>query len=178
MSERSSGDGHKERQVAEACKAGDLAHLRSLIQHRTQRGKPLWLGAGQVPPLVSAARSEHADIVRELLAARARVELDAVDQYNRTALIYAAQKNNIPIMEMFIDAGADVLHTDDHPRCALTYAIEYDHVEAISLLLLHAEKTGACAELLVNACCHGHDEVVSTLLAHTSVHGPKFRVWP
>lgn len=71
--------------------------------------------------------------VRALIDAGA--DVNAVDQYDMTPLMWAARRKNLAAMECLIDAGANLDAQDGAERTALHHAVLYSHAAVAELLL-------------------------------------------
>lgn len=77
--------------------------------------------------LTNAARAGHADVVRVLLEAGARI-----NEYNGAAITEAARLGRAEVVQTLIEAGADVHVQDDLP---LQLAARGGHIDVIQVLL-------------------------------------------
>ena len=90
--------------LLEASKTGDAAMMELLLQ--AGANPSLAHPEGQTP-LLAAARSGNAAAVRLLLARG--VDVNAAETYQQTtALMWAAAENHLDVVELLIEAGADV----------------------------------------------------------------------
>ena len=60
-----------------------------------------------------------------------------MDDFDRTALIYASGNKYLHIMRLLIAYGADVTHTDIDGNSSLEYAIEAQDYQECELLIAH-----------------------------------------
>lgn len=61
-------------------------------------------------------------------------DIDSIDSDGNTALIVAVKNNNLKVVKVLLDLGADLSLTDTLEKNALDYALENNHKEIISLL--------------------------------------------
>jgi ankyrin repeat protein len=126
-----------------------------------------------------AARKTYTRLLRALLDRVTSTEtLDLTDEHGRTALYYAARKSEkssthrrlafVSIVQMLIDAGADVNVQDAGGFSALIEAADLDHVETVRLLLDAGADTNlrnnSHATALSFAALSGHASIVQLLL--------------
>ncbi|MBP6002560.1 MAG: ankyrin repeat domain-containing protein [Pyrinomonadaceae bacterium] len=83
-------------------------------------------------PLSDAASLGHAEIVKFLLSAGAKIGVDGQDE---PTLIRAVSSGSVETVHMLLDAGADVDVRNDLDETALHIAAEKDHIEIIRLLV-------------------------------------------
>ena len=65
------------------------------------------------------------------------VDINAKDEYGRTALMWATTFNEINIVKLLIDFGVDVNVSDKHGYTALMLAAFYGFTDIVALLLEH-----------------------------------------
>jgi hypothetical protein len=82
-------------------------------------------------PLHAACHNGHAEVVKALLAARARVH--ARDANRNTPLMLAACNNHVDITEQLVEAGADV-NAESFGQCAAQMAAEAEAYDAAQYL--------------------------------------------
>ena len=115
--------------------------------------------------LVTGARGQLMPVVREALAAGARI--DAGDAAGRTALMWAAFHGHEPILRVLIDAGADVNARDRRGRTALMWAAFADRANAtVALVLAGADAALADddgADAAAHALSNGHAALAEAL---------------
>jgi ankyrin repeat protein len=100
-------------------------------------------GNGKVSPLWHAVEARLAPTVRWLLEAGAHPdpvwpEYDSLDQHliaGTTPLMYAAATGRIKLVRLLLDAGAQVLATNDRQQTALQLAIANRHSKIAELLM-------------------------------------------
>jgi ankyrin repeat protein len=79
-----------------------------------------------------AISNDRADIVSILLAADPPVELDHMNQYNKTALMMAVKKNNnLPMVKLLLDAGASPRAVDGNGSIPLMLCKSPDAVKML-----------------------------------------------
>ncbi|MFA7268028.1 MAG: ankyrin repeat domain-containing protein [Sterolibacterium sp.] len=143
--------------------------------------RPRGLGPAGDTALMAAVRVPEA--IRQLLAAG--IDVNASNEWHKTALMVAAQTNQLASVQLLLDAGASVnaatiawhrdgagsLDNEDGGiggRTALMYAAANGNVELLQLLLQHGAKPGmrdgkqqtACAYLERNALLQDQDKAV------------------
>jgi TonB family protein len=106
--------------------------------------------------------------VKALIESGADVNTER-DEYGRTALMLASEKNHLGVVKALLAANADLEAKDNTGETALIDAAWGDHLEMVrTLLAAHADlesgdKTGDTALMLASA--HGHVSVALALLA-------------
>lgn len=91
-------------------------------------------------PLVRAAQSGNLKLAKFCISHGADVDArDPTDQ--RTALILAAYKNDVPMIELLLDYLADIEAKDEYGNTAFLEAVEFDCPDAIYCLHKHNCKT-------------------------------------
>jgi len=96
------------------------------------------------------------------------VDVNARDQWGRTALYLAAEKGHKEVVELLLEHGADVNAKDTRNRTALLYPAEKGHKEVVELLLEHGADVNAkdnwdCTPLH-SAAEEGHKDIVELLI--------------
>ena len=130
-------------------------------------------GIYESSPLIVSIRSEDAYSVRSLIDSGEDVNAMSQDlignQYWKlTPLIRASISGNLEIMQMLINAGADVNGIDEWGDTPLMAAAAFGHVEAAKLLIssganLDAKKPDETTALMI-AARRGNYEVLKTLI--------------
>lgn len=120
-----------------------------------------------VTPLMYAARNGNTLIVKELISAGAKVNMQ--DAQDWTALMNAASKNYTEIISMLIDAGADVNMKAKRGWTALMAASQCGNESIIRILLskgaLVNAQTSSRWTPLMYAAASGHLAVVDMFLS-------------
>ena len=117
--------------------------------------------------LTLAAASGRTETVRHLAGLK-EVDVNHVDSTGCTALRHAAAGNHADVLEVLIDAGADIETRDNHDRTPLLVASQCGNLRVVKMLV----KAGAdvCVTdnegdtCLTLAAASGHTETVRTLL--------------
>ena len=101
------------------------------------------------PLLVMAAMRRDVNLARYLIGAGAHVNVSA--EYYGTPLMLAAGGDQIELLQLFLDHGADVNiiadHTGKHKPSALLFAAEAGNLNFVELLVKAGADVNACA------CC-------------------------
>ncbi|HVV68540.1 MAG TPA: ankyrin repeat domain-containing protein [Gammaproteobacteria bacterium] len=110
----------------------------------------------------------------ELLLTHPGIQIDRMDHFHNTALIYAAQRsfndNENLILKMLLTHGADENHTNKAGDSALIFASSSNRAARVEILLKHgvnvdhANDDGETA--LIRACSCGHLTIVPILLTY------------
>ena len=168
--------------LVRASQSGDLSEVRRMItcgenpnvlatwtQPHPDLQYPMEL---QAPPLVAAAWNGQVDTAQALIEAGGEVDLP--DEWGFSALMTAADVGSAPMVDLLINAGADVNKVTDCSDCdqetALSIAAEYGHADVVQLLLSagadtsHQTATGLTALELAQR--DGHLQVIRILEAH------------
>jgi len=96
------------------------------------------------------------------------VDVNARDQWGRTALYLAAEKGHKEDVELLLEHGADVNAKDTRNRTALLYPAEKGHKEVVELLLEHGADVNAKDNWdwtpLHSSAEEGHKDIVELLI--------------
>jgi ankyrin repeat protein len=123
---------------------------RAWVAHVIQSFIPKFSGAGE---LFDAIAAKDITRVKSLISANPPL-LNAQNDRGLTALLLAAQKNDLALMQLLLEAGADVNARDRDKRSALSSACDNANVDAVRLLLRFKIKPAHEAEFneLLNQC--------------------------
>lgn len=127
-------------------------------------------GQGYDFALIDAAYRGNVDIVRLLIQARTdiRMDLDATDSLDETALMHAARNGYTEIVRLLLEAGADANEPYMTETTALMYAAGGGHTEIVRLLLDAGADVNAETDegdmALTYAVRIGHTEIVRLLI--------------
>lgn len=146
--------------------AGDLAKVRLLLEHGAKVDVRSQMG--RTPLLIAATYVGNSEVVRLLLKSGAKVT--DRDQYGDTVLTSAAKRGDAELVEVLIEAGADLHQASSGfgDRTPLAWAAEEGNVETIACLLKHgaAKDPKSLNSALFNATVRGPKEAVQLLLEH------------
>lgn len=98
------------------------ATVREWQRRVTAEGRPKDMNRGGLTPLLYAAREGHLDCLRELLRAKAQVDLPDPD--GTTALLLALMNGHWDAAKLLLDAGADVNQWDFYGQSPLYMAVD------------------------------------------------------
>jgi ankyrin repeat protein len=143
-------DGMREVELRQAARQGDGDRVRALLREgaavngalrirswgaRLADGSPAESAAETA--LALAAAAGHAEIVRDLIAAGAEVNLPSVsrDVHNRTPLMQAALAGSVEAVRALLAAGADPWPADIDGRTALLFAARMHNRPIVDALL-------------------------------------------
>lgn len=87
-----------------------------------------------------AARNNHYNLVKYLVQS-VGVNINAIDEFRTTALIYASENGSEPIVKFLINKGADIDMKDCWEQRAVNYAWEKGHKDIAQLLISIEERT-------------------------------------
>ncbi len=122
--------------------------------------------------LLDAVRNDDATVVSQLLALE--VDMNTADPAaGLTALSMAAARANMEMVQLLLDAGADVEHVDNMGLTALGTAVARDDVQLVQLLL-DAGADAAIVDnngnnLLHHAVDTGNEQLVTLILEQEAV---------
>ena len=101
----------------------------------------------------------------------AGVDVNATDDQQRTALLFAAFNGHTSVAKLLLDQGASLGHRDAAGRTALMFAASGPNAETVELLLnagseVNAVDTDEKFTALMHAAAEGQLKVVEVLLKH------------
>ena len=85
--------------------------------------------------LLDLAESGDIEAMRELLAAKKQVDVNSRDEERWTALMLAAKEGHTTVIEMLLDAGANIYLVNDAKETALHVAAKNRETEGARILL-------------------------------------------
>ena len=120
------------------------------------------------------AMAEDGDVegVKRHLLGHVNVNMRDGQFNDKTALMSAASRGQIGVMELLLDHNAGLELTDKEGMNALGYAIEYSRVDAVRFLLERGADPNAVVDsaskwtVLMNAANNGDADIVELLLKH------------
>lgn len=146
--------------IPEAAFSGNLGRLIVLLEANRDPNESYAGATG----LHVAAEWGHLGIAEELLRHKARV--DALDSYQRTALLWALTNNHRDIALLLIKAGADANRRDPEGNSPLAEAVRHGDVDLVRGILAAGVTLLASDERpLREAVVSGNPELVRLLLA-------------
>lgn len=104
------------------------ATVRDWQRRVTAEGRPKDMNRGGLTPLLYAAREGHLDCMRELLRAKAQVDL--ADPDGTTPLVLALMNGHWDAAKLLVDAGADVNQWDFYGQSPLYMAVDMTSLPA------------------------------------------------
>ncbi|KAI0567251.1 Acyl-coA-binding protein [Gracilaria domingensis] len=87
-----------------------------------------WAAVGNISAVIQCLRTQG-------------VSPDYKDQDGLTALMRAVDRNEFEVVDVLVEAGADINAVDEEGQTALHYAACCDHSEMVGLLLSHGART-------------------------------------
>lgn len=108
--------------VAKGADVNARATVRDWQRRVTAEGRPKDMNRGVMTPLLYVAREGHLDSARELLRAKAHVDL--ADPDGTTPLVLALMNGHWDVGKLLIDAGADVNLWDLYGQSPLYMAVD------------------------------------------------------
>lgn len=134
-------------------------------------------GRGRRSAILDSARNNEVDTLRQALTsggdvnARTRPTENVPDQQRQaTALIVAARRNHLPIVQTLLDRGADIHATNRAGDTALMLAARNGHAPLIELLLRNGtrvnDQNGAGDTPIILAARNGHYDAAKLLVLH------------
>ncbi len=85
--------------------------------------------------LIEAIKENDYDLVSELIYGFDTIEINCRDYEGKTALMYAVEKQNIQIVNLLIENGADVNLCDECGTSALLIACDLGNIEICDILI-------------------------------------------
>ncbi|MCB1141682.1 MAG: ankyrin repeat domain-containing protein [Leptospiraceae bacterium] len=129
----------------------------------------LFLSANTKEDLIEAVTDTNIPKLTELLS-KEKIDLNAADSHNRTSLMIASSDNNLTVVKLLVEAGADINRKNkENGRTALMYASVNGHYDVVKYLieqesnLINAkDKEGKTA--LIHAVMGGRMNVIKLLI--------------
>jgi len=128
--------------LIKASKKGDLEECKRLIEEPDDPDNPDDAldvnapGASGRRAIHQAAGAGFTAVVEYLLENKAQIEI--ADDSGRTALIYASIGGHVPVVQLLLSKGANILHeTKTTKMNALHGAVEAGKVDVVTALLTH-----------------------------------------
>ncbi len=128
-------------QRAIAATPPDLALQRWLNEHGFPDNDVNALTANEITPLMKAAHLGHGTVVRDLLAAGARLEAKNADGNN--ALWLACVGDHLNVIDLLVEAGVDIDNRNLNGATVLMYAASSGKAAVVAQLLAHDADTAA-----------------------------------
>lgn len=116
-------------QLHQAVRRADTAEMRSLLDAKADPGYVISLGAMKMNMLTTAVNARNTDVVRMLL--RYKADVHWRDGFNTTPLLYAAGLGSREMVDLLLNAGADINDSDGKGITVLSAAKESRDVELI-----------------------------------------------
>jgi ankyrin repeat protein len=117
--------------------------------------------------LISAVKNGDLKNVETFIAAG--VGLEARDNENMTALMWAAVKGYSEIARILIDAGADISAEDKFGCTAFFKAADKNHVDIVKMLIAKgATADSAFEDIFVSSVFKGNTEMVKALIVESA----------
>lgn len=121
-----------------------------------------------VTDLMIASRDGNIPKVKKLL--KKEKNIDRVDEYGRTALLYAIEGKHPDVVKLLLDHGADPeIRDESEEKSALSYAVEVDCVKCAELLIKKGadpNDNGDGYTPLMRAARYGQYNMVRTLIKY------------
>jgi ankyrin repeat domain-containing protein 50 len=99
---------------------------------------------------------------------RKKAQVDSVDRYGRTPLVYAVWNRHVAVVKLLLKAGASIGLRDDIGGSPLSYAVCNGHGDVLELLFKKGTNVDSEGDisttLLLSAAEKGHEAVVKLLL--------------
>ena len=152
-----------------AATRGDLRSVTLLLRHRADPDMPSMRGQTPLHWASQNSSQEGPEILQALVDAGSNV--DQVDYWKRTALIYASCNQDDPrCLEILVNGGANLNSQDCHQRTPLGYAATMGKSKGLGYLLSAGADTGRVNVFgfppLFEALQNNHPECVRILLQH------------
>ena len=120
-----------------------------------------------VPAIVMAAK-EGAKRAFLMLANNFELKVDQADSDGKTALMWAAQKNDAEMVEWLLSMGAEASLMDNHEKEAIIYAVENKGFEAVQKLM-NFEEMDMIQKALQKAKELNNQNIISVLTLNDEV---------
>lgn len=119
-----------------AASYGNVNIVRELLKRGANVAAKTHPEIGEETPLLCALSADEPseDITKLLIAAGADVKTKNTNS-GQSSWLYAVGCQSMPIMQMLVDAGADVMAKDDQQQTALHFAAAGDSTELVQYLL-------------------------------------------
>ena len=152
-----------------ACDSGALEVVKMLVESGAEVRAS---GNGGLTYAMMAARCGHIETMHYLVGLP-EVDVNHKDRFGRTAVLYAADEKYADVVEVLIDAGADIEVKDFQGRSPLLVASKHGHLRVVEVLLKAGADVCVTDELgetcLSLAAVNRRTETVRTLLCMPEV---------
>ena len=163
--------------LALACQIENVNIVRLLITnqlHPADPNKPDWDGVTPFETaLKGALHSENTDVVNLLLnESLVYADVDCVFPEGSTALILAVQQQNVQLVELLLEAGADPNWNPEvmgDTICSLVLAVDQENLDICKTLLEHGSDPNTTKNnrpVVHFAAFLGNEQIVQLLLQH------------
>jgi ankyrin repeat domain-containing protein 50 len=164
-----------------AARDGDKDIVELLLQ-RPDTEPNAHYGNENTTPLHEAISSRHLKVVEALLL-HPQVDVNSVDKYGRSALMYAARGGHSDIVNAFLQrSDSDINSVDENGWSALMHAANRGYSDIVNALLERSDiDINQLNHMgwtpLTEAVDEGHTEIVRILLSHKDIDITASRVW-
>jgi len=130
------------------------------VENRAAKGSP-------EDKLINAAKNGDLKNVATSIAAGA--DLEARDDEDMTALMWAAEKDYSDIIRILIDAGADISAKDKFGCTAFFKAADKNHIDIVKMLIAKGASADSTYEdIFVSSVFKGNTEMVKALIVESA----------
>lgn len=142
------------------CRVAFFSFLKKKSQHTGNMSSPHDLDGGIIA-------SGDLDAIREAISNGANV--DPVDDYGGfSALMWAALSNQVDVMQILLDNGANLRYVNGENRTAICYAAKFGHMDAVQYLVSrYTDMTHIAIDIkpaLPDIVLEGHSNVIQYLM--------------
>ncbi|MBQ3564971.1 MAG: ankyrin repeat domain-containing protein [Alphaproteobacteria bacterium] len=112
--------------------------IRDLVGHGADVSKTSYKGMTPLHYFASRSLCGYEDKIYNMVwylgGQRAKISINAVDEYGKTPLHYAAESKYLDIISALIEMGANINAVDKYGKTPLDYAEEKGAIDAVSIL--------------------------------------------
>jgi len=157
-----------------AVDSGNIEKVEVFRQAGAIVDSPLMKNGEIIYPIYQSIRNHDTNMAKYLIEHTAN--LNRVDEFGNTYLMYACTLESAEIATTLINRGADVYIKNRDGWMALAVAVRYMNIDIIKLLLLKSQYTDEEIDSLINLAPDDDDDNIINLLKNRVRSGGKSKI--